>query len=525
MPHDGLQTRTPGRAVLNLAKLRDLAKLREGAAQPGINLVRDYRRQLGRLLWGLLMIGVVAQLIAALIKAAPVWQVLPVTSASIGLIMLAFWARLHVHDKAFLIIATLAGFCTANGALFLNGGWDGSYLKPVLWLFVITSSVGLYGMWSFTFTIMLFGSLEAILGKLFCPDLTYGVGADQSWARVLFQDMWWCLALGGAGYTGKRVITIAKTAYRVQQTLLATRASEHGWAAEAERLRLAAATERAHALTTLARAFDTKIRTVVTAVIGTSGEIGTRATMVASAADVTGGHTRQTSTMSGTVARDTKRVADTAVELGNSLGTMRSQARGAAAAAMAVSGQVAQSDAGLAALTGAIGRVGQAISIIGAIAAQTNLLALNASIEAARAGGAGGGFAIVAAAVKLLAQRSSATAAEINALVAEMQHAGEHAAAALRSIGDSINEVSVFAREVSQAADEQADAIAAMALTITSLNGKAAEVQTQMAEVARSAATTTEAAASMLEAAAALGRDAGALQDASARFIVSVRAA
>lgn len=72
-------------------------------------------------------------------------------------------------------------------------------------------------------------------------------------------------------------------------------------------------------------------------------------------------------------------------------------------------------------------RIGQASSVIAAIAQQTNLLALNAAIEAARAGNAGRGFAVVAEEIKNLAKKSSYSTKEIDEIVSELQSNSQNA--------------------------------------------------------------------------------------------------
>ncbi|CAM3655350.1 Methyl-accepting chemotaxis protein PctC [Pseudomonas reidholzensis] len=156
-----------------------------------------------------------------------------------------------------------------------------------------------------------------------------------------------------------------------------------------------------------------------------------------------------------------------------------------------LSARISDSCGNIQTLNGHTANIGQILDVISGISQQTNLLALNAAIEAARAGEAGRGFAVVADEVRNLAHRTQESAQEVQRLIEALQAGAQvavntmnqsqqqseqsvgianQAGERLGSVTQRIGEIDGMNQSVATATEEQTAVVESINVDITEIN-------------------------------------------------------
>jgi methyl-accepting chemotaxis protein len=220
----------------------------------------------------------------------------------------------------------------------------------------------------------------------------------------------------------------------------------------------------------------------------------------------------------GTVSRNVQTVATGAHQMGTSIREIEVNTRGASGVTNQAMQAMELSTTTVSQLGESSRMIGDVVKDISTIAEQTNLLALNATIEAARAGEAGKGFAVVASEVKDLSQETARATEDISRRVEAIQNDTASAVSAIAEAFRVISQLNEFQTTISAAVEEQTMTTSAMNTSVEEAAAGSADIAGNISGVASAARATTASVAESTEAVQELSGIAQQLEALVGRF-------
>jgi methyl-accepting chemotaxis protein len=283
--------------------------------------------------------------------------------------------------------------------------------------------------------------------------------------------------------------------------------------------------ERKQALSAFVEQFESAVGAVVGSVSTASQDLQTSAHAMTSIAEKTSQRSTKVAQASEEASTNVQTVASAAEEISASVAEIGRQAAESSTRASAAEQEAHETVSKFSTLSEAAQRIGDVVTLIQDIAEQTNLLALNATIEAARAGEAGKGFAVVASEVKNLAEQTAKATADISSQVTNIQDATEVSAGAITEISTTIQQLNAISASIAAAVEEQAAAAQEIATNVHHAADGTQAVSSNIAQVNSSADESRSAASNVLSSAEVLASQADQLKLEVSSFVDKVRAA
>jgi methyl-accepting chemotaxis protein len=318
---------------------------------------------------------------------------------------------------------------------------------------------------------------------------------------------------------------VGQMAHAIQEFKVQAIAKAERETSEREEKNRELAVARRVELHSLAENFETAVGNIIEKVGTASSELESSAVILTKSSAAT----QQLSTVVAAASEETsanvQSVAAATEQMAGSIGEIGRQVTESNRIANEAVNQAEKTDARIAELSLAAGRIGDVTQLITTIAEQTNLLALNATIEAARAGEAGRGFAVVAQEVKALAAQTAKATSEISTQIAGMQTATQDSVLAIKEISGTIGRVSEIAAAIAAAIEEQGAATQEIARNVQQAAVGSTQVANNIADVNRGAGDIGSASSQVLSSAQLLSDENKRLKSEVVKFLATVRAA
>ena len=273
----------------------------------------------------------------------------------------------------------------------------------------------------------------------------------------------------------------------------------------------------------MADEFDTSVKEITTTVAATAQQMQSTSTALSRTAQQTSGQSSAAMEASTLAFENVRNVADSTGQLQDAVSKIDEQVQESSQIVHRAVAEANQAKEIVAGLEKSSINIDSVVETIQAISKQTELLSLNAAIEAARAGDAGLGFAVVAAEVRKLSEETRSATRNAKREISSVQVATNEAVEAISQFGETVTLLNETTSSIAESVSDQRQSTGDINSNVTEVANHIEGVSENIRQASSAADETSHSAETMLESANDLSGQANTLTDSVEQFLTNIR--
>lgn len=274
----------------------------------------------------------------------------------------------------------------------------------------------------------------------------------------------------------------------------------------------------------MADSFETTIKNITDSVANTANGLQDASTNLSQTAGHTSGQCDAAMELATQSVENVRHVAEATDQLQNALSEIDNEVLRSSDTAHRAVTEVKQATQVMKELDESSENIDRIVETIAGITKQTELLSLNAAIEAAHAGSAGSGFAVVATEVRKLAEQTREATNQVKMDIGRVQLSTKHAVGSINQFGETVGELSQSSESIAGLVTQQLEATASIHANLQEVTSRSETVNATIRQASTEATETATETSQLLDSANELSGQSAILATEVERVLCELRA-